>query len=197
MIKYFKWVIHRDPKYIAGIPTPWLGNPVLICLCFCMLSTWFQFKTQYANKVVVVRMTVNETIFGLNGSQELTQEEMVPVSGSVNGVNALGMVVFSICFGLIIGSMGEQGRPLRDFFDCLNEAIMRLVAIIMWWVDPGGSRTRSRKWGRVCNVWIAQGCRNSQMICAIPEKHPINVWAIIFPLVDGWMDVWIDRWTEG
>uniref|UniRef100_A0A8C5BKV2 Amino acid transporter n=1 Tax=Gadus morhua TaxID=8049 RepID=A0A8C5BKV2_GADMO len=96
-----------------------------------------QFKTQYANKVVVVRMTVNETIFGLNGSQELTQEEMVPVSGSVNGVNALGMVVFSICFGLIIGSMGEQGRPLRDFFDCLNEAIMRLVAIIMWYAPIG------------------------------------------------------------
>jgi len=61
-----------------------------------------------------------------------TVEEVVPVSGSSNGVNALGLVVFSMCFGLIIGSMKEQGKPLRDFFDCLNEAIMRLVAIIMW-----------------------------------------------------------------
>jgi len=77
-------------------------------------------------------MTVNDTLFGLNGSQPLTYEERVPVPGMVNGVNALGMVVFSICFGLIIGSMGEEGRPVRDFFDCLNEAIMRLVAIIMW-----------------------------------------------------------------
>lgn len=77
-------------------------------------------------------MTVNDTIFTLNDSQEITQVEMIPVPGSVNGVNALGMVVFSIFFGLIIGSMGEQGKPLKDFFDCLNEAIMRLVAIIMW-----------------------------------------------------------------
>lgn len=79
-----------------------------------------------------MRMTVNDTIFTLNGSQEITREETVPVPGSVNGVNALGLVVFSLCFGLIIGSMREQGQPLRDFFDCLNEAIMRLVAIIMW-----------------------------------------------------------------
>lgn len=75
-------------------------------------------------------MTINDTLVAPNGSQQI--EEMIPVPGSVNGINALGLVVFSICFGLIIGNMREQGQPLRDFFDCLNEAIMRLVAIIMW-----------------------------------------------------------------
>lgn len=66
--------------------------------------------------------------------ESLTQmkEEIVPVPGSVNGVNALGLVVFSISFGLVIGSMREQGQALKDFFDSLNEAIMRLVALIMW-----------------------------------------------------------------
>lgn len=63
-----------------------------------------------------------------------TVVEMIPVSGSSNGVNALGLVVFSMCFGLVIGSMKQQGQALRDFFDCLNEAIMRLVAIIIWLV---------------------------------------------------------------
>lgn len=96
-----------------------------------------QYKTQYAKKVVHVKMTVNETIFSLNGSQEITREEMISVPGSVNGINALGLVVFSMCFGLIIGSMREQGQPLKDFFDCLNEAIMRLVAIIMWYAPVG------------------------------------------------------------
>ncbi|XP_060894847.1 solute carrier family 1 member 3a isoform X1 [Labrus mixtus] len=96
-----------------------------------------QFKTQYAKRVVHVTMTVNDTIFAVNGSHEITREEMIPVPGSVNGVNALGLVVFSMCFGLIIGSMKEQGQPLKDFFDCLNEAIMRLVAIIMWYAPIG------------------------------------------------------------
>ncbi|XP_034760967.1 excitatory amino acid transporter 1-like isoform X2 [Acipenser ruthenus] len=92
-----------------------------------------QFKTQYAKRVVHVTMTVNESIFNLtNSTQEILKEEMIPIPGTVNGVNALGLVVFSMCFGLIIGSMKEKGQALKDFFDCLNEAIMRLVAIIMW-----------------------------------------------------------------
>ncbi|XP_067378289.1 solute carrier family 1 member 3a isoform X1 [Channa argus] len=96
-----------------------------------------QFKTQYAKRVVYVKMTVNDTIFTLNGSQEIAREEMIPVPGTVNGINALGLVVFSMCFGLIIGNMREEGQPLKDFFDCLNESIMRLVAIIMWYAPVG------------------------------------------------------------
>uniref|UniRef100_A0A3Q2CJ79 Amino acid transporter n=1 Tax=Cyprinodon variegatus TaxID=28743 RepID=A0A3Q2CJ79_CYPVA len=96
-----------------------------------------QFKTHYAKRVIHVTVTVNDTIFLQNGSQEIEQEEMIPVSGSVNGINALGLVMFSLCFGLIIGNMREQGKPLKDFFDCLNEAIMRLVAIIMWYAPVG------------------------------------------------------------
>uniref|UniRef100_A0A3Q4BX64 Amino acid transporter n=1 Tax=Mola mola TaxID=94237 RepID=A0A3Q4BX64_MOLML len=66
-----------------------------------------------------------------------TVEEMVPGSSSSAGVNALGLVIFSMCFGLVIGNMKQQGQPLRDFFDCLNEAIMRLVAIIIWYAPVG------------------------------------------------------------
>uniref|UniRef100_A0A3P8WTZ8 Amino acid transporter n=1 Tax=Cynoglossus semilaevis TaxID=244447 RepID=A0A3P8WTZ8_CYNSE len=69
--------------------------------------------------------------------QVCKMEETVPVAGSSNGVNALGLVVFSMCFGLVIGNMKQQGQALRDFFDCLNEAIMRLVAIIIWYAPVG------------------------------------------------------------
>ncbi|MBN3301123.1 EAA1 protein, partial [Amia calva] len=97
-----------------------------------------QFKTQYGKRIIHVKMTVNDTLFNLtNTSQEIQREEVIPVSGSVNGVNALGLVVFSMCFGLIIGSMKEQGRALREFFESFNEAIMRLVAIIMWYAPLG------------------------------------------------------------
>ncbi|XP_047448284.1 solute carrier family 1 member 3a isoform X1 [Mugil cephalus] len=105
------------------------------CRPFCFFTT--QFKTQYVKRVIHVTMTVNDTIFAPNGSQEITREEMIPELGTVNGINALGLVVFAICFGLIIGGMREEGQPLKDFFDCLNEAIMRLVAIIMWYAPVG------------------------------------------------------------
>ncbi|XP_067824311.1 excitatory amino acid transporter 4 isoform X1 [Heptranchias perlo] len=64
-------------------------------------------------------------------------EEVIPVPGSSSAVNALGLVVFSISFGLVIGNMKQQGRPLKEFFDSLNEAIMRLVAIIIWYAPIG------------------------------------------------------------
>ncbi|XP_033845678.1 excitatory amino acid transporter 1-like [Periophthalmus magnuspinnatus] len=101
-----------------------------------------QFKTKYGKRTFQISVTVNDTLLNssTNGTQELmevTQEEVIPVPGQVNGVNALGLVVFSMCFGLIIGNMKEQGQLLRDFFDSLNEAIMQLVAIIMWYAPVG------------------------------------------------------------
>lgn len=87
---------------------------------------------------VVVNGTMNSTGNSSGVGEELSYEEDIPVLGTVNSINALGLVVFSMSFGLIIGSMKEQGRPLRDFFDCLNDAIMKLVAIIMWSVKPRG-----------------------------------------------------------
>ncbi|CAL8280599.1 excitatory amino acid transporter 1 [Gadus morhua] len=107
-----------------------------------------QFKTKYGTRKVhtTVTVMVNDTFFNsstaANGTQEVevlefTREEVIPVAGQVNGVNALGLVVFSMCFGLIIGSMKEQGQILRDFFDSLNDAIMKLVAIIMWYCPIG------------------------------------------------------------
>lgn len=113
--------------------------PNLVEACFK------QFKTSYEKRSFKVPVQSNETLVGavINNVSEAMEtlskitEEMIPVPGSVNGVNALGLVVFSMCFGFVIGNMKEQGQALRDFFDSLNEAIMRLVAVIMWYAPLG------------------------------------------------------------
>ncbi|XP_060763628.1 solute carrier family 1 member 3a isoform X2 [Neoarius graeffei] len=96
-----------------------------------------QFKTRAGKRTVTVRVSVNGTVNGSSTFEDRSYEEDIPVLGTVNSINALGLVVFSMTFGLIIGSMKEQGQPLRDFFDCLNSAIMRLVAVIMWYAPVG------------------------------------------------------------
>ncbi|XP_039322163.1 excitatory amino acid transporter 4 isoform X2 [Saimiri boliviensis] len=155
--------LHREGR-IETIPTAdafmdLIRNmfpPNLVEACFK------QFKTQYSTRVVtrtIVR-TENGSELGAsmpppfsveNGTsllenvtralgtlqEVLSFEETVPVPGSANGINALGLVVFSVAFGLVIGGMKHKGRVLRDFFDSLNEAIMRLVGIIIWYAPVG------------------------------------------------------------
>lgn len=65
-------------------------------------------------------------------SQNLTRVDYSLVGGYADGINVLGLIVFCVAFGLVIGKMGERGRILLEFFDALNEATMRLVQIIMW-----------------------------------------------------------------
>ena len=48
--------------------------------------------------------------------------------------NVLGLVVFSIVLGLVIGSMGEQGLPFRNFIDSLQTAILKIVVLVIWCV---------------------------------------------------------------
>lgn len=66
-------------------------------------------------------------------SQNITRDSKI-IGTYVDGANVLGLLVFCIVFGLVIGKMGEKGQILLEFFDALNEATMRLIQIIMWCV---------------------------------------------------------------
>uniref|UniRef100_A0AAZ3S2V7 Amino acid transporter n=1 Tax=Oncorhynchus tshawytscha TaxID=74940 RepID=A0AAZ3S2V7_ONCTS len=110
--------------------------PNLVEACFKQYKTVYK-KTIHTKNVTLFWIKVNIMWMVILLLLQETVVEMIPVSGSSNGVNALGLVVFSMCFGLVIGSMKQQGQALRDFFDCLNEAIMRLVAIVIWYAPVG------------------------------------------------------------
>ncbi|MED6283827.1 hypothetical protein CHARACLAT_012877 [Characodon lateralis] len=54
-----------------------------------------------------------------------------------DGINVVGLLVFSIAFGLILSSMGTEGKPLRDLINCLNKTIMLLVKVAIWYSPVG------------------------------------------------------------
>ncbi|OWF46041.1 Excitatory amino acid transporter 3 [Mizuhopecten yessoensis] len=59
------------------------------------------------------------------------------VNGAAEGMNTLGLVVFSIFFGCILQQMKGKGKPLVDFFECLHLASMKLVTLVIWFSPIG------------------------------------------------------------
>lgn len=52
-------------------------------------------------------------------------------------MNIIGLVVFSAVLGVTLAQMGAEGKPLRDVFDCLLSAIMRITHMVIW-LSPVG-----------------------------------------------------------
>lgn len=74
-------------------------------------------------------------INGTTNTMETSYEAVRPEY--VNSTNVLGLVSFSILFGLILGQMGDRAVTMVQFFSILNEVVMRMVQIIMLYSPIG------------------------------------------------------------
>ncbi|KAJ8253612.1 hypothetical protein COCON_G00202240 [Conger conger] len=53
------------------------------------------------------------------------------------GMNVLGLIGFFITFGVCMGKMREKAQLMCEFFNILNEIIMKMVNMIMWYSPVG------------------------------------------------------------
>ena len=63
-----------------------------------------------------------------NSTQLIRHISIVPR----DGMNILGIIVFTIAFSIVLGRLGPDGKKIVDAIGVLNEAIMKLVALVMW-----------------------------------------------------------------
>ncbi|XP_055770357.1 excitatory amino acid transporter 2-like [Salvelinus fontinalis] len=54
-----------------------------------------------------------------------------------SGMNVLGLIGFFVAFGIIMGKMGDKAKLMLEFFNVLNEIVMRIVGMIMWYSPFG------------------------------------------------------------
>ncbi|XP_069736392.1 excitatory amino acid transporter 3 [Phaenicophaeus curvirostris] len=97
-----------------------------------------QYKTKREKiEAKTVMDNKNSTSTGGPAATQNKTEEYKLVGTYSSGINVLGLIVFCIVFGAVIGKMGEKGQVLVDFFNALNEATMKIVQIIMWYMPVG------------------------------------------------------------
>ncbi|MFH1893357.1 MAG: dicarboxylate/amino acid:cation symporter [Candidatus Zixiibacteriota bacterium] len=58
---------------------------------------------------------------------------MIPsnIVAAMSETRVLPLIIFSLVFGGIVTTMGERGKPLKDFFVAANEAVMKFVHLVM------------------------------------------------------------------
>ncbi|XP_019749627.1 excitatory amino acid transporter 2 isoform X1 [Hippocampus comes] len=98
-----------------------------------------QIQTVTKKVEVVVEEDVNATAMeGLLAN--ITKEPQFAIKKSLqfkSGMNVLGLIGFFIAFGICMGKMGERARLMIEFFNILNEIVMKLVIMIMWYSPFG------------------------------------------------------------
>uniref|UniRef100_G3PUU0 Amino acid transporter n=1 Tax=Gasterosteus aculeatus aculeatus TaxID=481459 RepID=G3PUU0_GASAC len=57
--------------------------------------------------------------------------------GTSEGMNVLGIVIFSATMGIMLGRMGPNGSALVNFCQSVNEAVLKIVAIVIWYFPFG------------------------------------------------------------
>lgn len=62
---------------------------------------------------------------GTNIFESLSEMQMLPI------------IIFSLVFGGVLTTLGEKGQPVIAFFEGVNEAIMKIVHMIMWMAPVG------------------------------------------------------------
>jgi Na+/H+-dicarboxylate symporter len=71
-------------------------------------------------------------------------------------MNVLGLIVFSVVFGAVLSTMGERGRPVLRFFEGFNEAIMKIVHLIVWYAPIGIASLLMARMGKAGDAFFTQ-----------------------------------------
>ena len=80
----------------------------------------------------------NKVIMSRDGNIVLIKNNVSYEYGNISkggGTNMIGLITLSIAFGLVLNVIKEDGLPLVNLFRSLWTASMKLVEIIMWYIE--------------------------------------------------------------
>ncbi len=96
----------------------------------------------YVSEHVIVRedtSIANTLLEVVRGRPDEPGSGMIPanVFRAVTETNVLGLIVFSLVFGAALSTLGERAKPAVDFFRAVNEAVMCMVRLVIFFTPVG------------------------------------------------------------
>jgi len=98
--------------------------------------------------VNIIRPGVGMSIAGMEAPETVLSKElsltsvilgMIPenIFDAAARNDVLPLIVFSLFFGGILTTLGERGRPVLAFFEAVNDVVMKMVHLIMYFAPLG------------------------------------------------------------
>lgn len=104
----------------------------LMQACFQQVETGYE-----KEKPKIIRISGDQNETDISSLINETQYTVKRVLRYKDGTNVLGLIIFCIAFGIYAGSMGPESRIMVHFFVVLNDIIMRIVVLAMWYSPFG------------------------------------------------------------
>ncbi|KAL7646191.1 UNVERIFIED_CONTAM: hypothetical protein RMT77_003092 [Armadillidium vulgare] len=107
-------------------------------------------------------------------------EDVLPLVRKVqyrSGTNTLGIIVFCLVFGTILGSMGKKGAVVVQFFSTVDAVILKIVTGIMW-LSPVG--VASVIMSKILSVSNLGSVMSSLALFIVTVVVGVMIWQLIF-----------------
>ncbi|CAF1174380.1 unnamed protein product [Rotaria sordida] len=97
------------------------------------------FRNMFAENIIQAALEQVKTTreYGTVDTNGTTSPKVKFSTRYVAGTNFLGLITFCCAFGIAIGTMGQRGEPMLHFFLILNEIVMKLIKLTMWYSPFG------------------------------------------------------------
>ena len=102
----------------------------------------------------------------------------------------LPIIVFALFFGAVLTTIGAKGKPVIAFFEGLNEAIMKIVHLIMWFAPIGifglvaGQLAGQGGIGQIWSIFSAVGMYSLVVIVGL-LLHGVIVLPLVLKFIGG------------
>uniref|UniRef100_H2YKS9 Amino acid transporter n=1 Tax=Ciona savignyi TaxID=51511 RepID=H2YKS9_CIOSA len=141
-----------QPGKQKTIPTPREGGPSSVSTLDTFLdlirnlfpeniiAACFQVAQTNINFIEVPLKIATQNATNATNAIELLNQTVTKMTRKLQqspSPNVLGIIIFSIFFGIMLSKIREEGKVVSDFFSALNTIFMKMITVIIWYSPIG------------------------------------------------------------